>query len=127
LLTHYLILSSLRARRTLFSAKAPAIASDDRQKRQWIEEETRALVAYICLYSPEAASDQWPVAKNPAFWTACAVTVAETTGCPQRSGNYLFPSIFSFCFVFLIILILQIKVDSFYHSNYTFHQLITIL
>ena len=78
---------SFRARRTLFSNKAPRKFSEERQKRQWFTEETRALVAYICLFSAESASDDWPTARNPLFWNACAAAIAETTGCPKRSGK----------------------------------------
>lgn len=83
---HYV--SSFRARRTLFSSKAPPKLSEERQKRQWFVEETRALVAYICLYSAESVSDDWPTARNPSFWNACAAAIAETTGYPKRSGKF---------------------------------------
>lgn len=83
----FIILSSFRARRTLFRNKAHGKLSEERQKRQWFVEETRALVAYICLYSDESVSDDWPTARNPPFWNACAAAIAETTGCPKRSGK----------------------------------------
>lgn len=83
-----LYVSSFRPRRTLFSNKAPPKLSEERQKRQWFIEETRALVAYICLYGAESASDDWPTARNPSFWNACAAAIAETTGYPERSGKY---------------------------------------
>ena len=83
-----MLISSFRARRTLLSDKAPPKFSEERQKRQWSTEETRALVPYICLYSTESASDDWPMARNPSFWNACAAAIAETTGFPKRSGKY---------------------------------------
>jgi len=42
---------------------------------------------YICLYGPDSALDEWPTARNPAFWNGCAEAVSETTGCPKRSGE----------------------------------------
>ena len=81
--------SSFRARRTLFSNKAPPKLSKERQKRQWLVEEKRALVAYICLYSAESTLDDWPTARNPSFRNACAAAFAETKGYPKRSGKYI--------------------------------------
>ena len=39
----------------------------------------------IFLYSAESASDDWPTARNPQFWNACAAAIAETTGCQKTS------------------------------------------
>ena len=76
-----------RARRTLFRQETATIVQNDRPKRPWVVEETRALVMYICLYGPDSALDEWPTARNPAFWNGCAEAVSETTGCPKRSGK----------------------------------------
>lgn len=46
-------------------------------------------MAYICLYSAESTSDDWPMARNPSFWNACAAAIAETTGYTKRSGKYI--------------------------------------
>ena len=44
-------------------------------KREWSEEETSALVQYICLFWDDAGGDKWPMHRDPAFWDACASAV----------------------------------------------------
>ena len=60
-------------------------------------------MAYICLYSAESTSDDWPTARNPSFWNACAAAIAETTGYAKRSGKYI---VLNFVYLALIHMII---------------------
>ena len=99
-----------RARWTLISSKAPPKLSEERQKRQWFTEETRALVAYKCLYSAESASDDWPTARkylmdynyqypNFCFLAFNATWDSTCTQTPTFWKLYIAPLIFIFCSV----------------------------
>ena len=42
--------------------------------QNWTDEETTALVQYICLYLEDPWTDKWPTGKDPEFWNACLVS-----------------------------------------------------
>jgi len=72
-----------------FQQETTTNVQNDRQKRPWVVQEKRALDMYMCmcLYGPDLALDEWPTAKNPAFWNGFAEAISETKGCPKRSGK----------------------------------------
>ena len=55
------------SRKSLFSEKPKSSGH-----REWSEEETSALVQYICLYWEDAYSDRWPMQSDTKFWDAVA-------------------------------------------------------
>ena len=57
-------------RKSLFSEKPKSSGH-----REWSEEETSALVQYICLYWEDAYSDRWPMQSDTKFWDAVAGAV----------------------------------------------------
>ena len=61
------------SRKSLFQESDRIKSASGIQK--WTDEETIALVQYICLYSENAWTDKWPTGKDPEFWNACSESV----------------------------------------------------
>ena len=61
------------SRKSLFQESDRIKSASGIQK--WTDEETIALVQYICLYSENAWTDKWPTGKDPEFWIACSESV----------------------------------------------------
>ena len=85
---------SKKARKTLFdsgfSNNNNELNEDETQRKKsypWSVEETRALVAYICLFWENSNTNKWPTMRDATFWKSCATAIAETTKCAQRTGK----------------------------------------
>jgi hypothetical protein len=64
------VATKVTSRKSLFSEKSKSSGH-----REWSEEETSALVQYICLYWEDAYSDRWPIQSDTNFWDAVAGAV----------------------------------------------------
>lgn len=78
------------SKKSLFQDGKVANKSSGRQ--EWSKAETSALVQYICLFWDDAASNKWPMHKDPEFWDACASAVnnacnTSRTGLPKFYHN----------------------------------------
>ena len=61
------------SRKSLFQESDRIKSASGIQK--WTDEETTALVQYICFYLEDAWTDKWPTGKDPEFWNACSESV----------------------------------------------------
>ena len=71
------------SRKTLFQEGNVSIKPPGR--REWSDKETSALVQYICLFWEDAASDKWPMQRDPEFWDGCASAINRAC-CSSRTG-----------------------------------------